>query len=91
MLCCSRSFLLAKCLNCVPTPNLVFLVNLSPLMLATESFRRRLGIAMGQRGAGWTDTSQEAMDSAAREHQERMAAKTAYLKVQILDALVGVQ
>ena len=54
-------------------------------MLATESFRRRLGIAMGQRGAGWTDTSQEAMDSAAREHQERMAAKTAYLKVQISD------
>ena len=40
---------------------------------------------MGQRGAGWTDTSQEAMDSAAREHQERMAAKTAYLKVQIPD------
>ena len=40
---------------------------------------------MGQRGAGWTDTSQEAMDSAAREHQERMAAKTAYLKVQITD------
>ena len=54
---------------------------------------------MGQRGAGWTDTSQEAMDSAAREHQvklvklksnirdwcpqERMAAKTAYLKVEI--------
>ena len=39
---------------------------------------------MGQRGAGWTDTSQDAMDSAAREHQERMAAKTAYLKVQII-------
>ena len=33
MLCCSRSFLLAKCLNCAPTPNLVFLVNLSPLCL----------------------------------------------------------
>ena len=50
---------------------------------------------MGQRGAGWTDTSQEAMDSAAREHQERMAAKTAYLKVQVwifnTHAVVGVQ
>ena len=63
----------------------MFLVNLLPLTLATEGFRRRFGIAMGQRGTGWTDTSQEAMDSAAREHQERMAAKTAYLKVQISD------
>ena len=57
---------------------------------------------MGQRGAGWTDTSQEAMDSAAREHQvkletpksklcdccpqERMAAKTAYLKVEFISS-----
>jgi len=40
---------------------------------------------MGQRGTGWTDTSQEAMDSAAREHQERMAAKTAYLKSLAVD------
>ena len=35
---------------------------------------------MGQRGAGWTDTSQEAMDSAAR-----MAAKTAYQKSLAVD------
>lgn len=40
---------------------------------------------MGQRGAGWTETSQEAMDAQAREYQERMAAKTAYLKSLAVD------
>ena len=71
------------CSCCKPT--LVFLVNLPPVDACNQKFQNRFGFAiMGQRGAGWTDTSQDAMDSAAREHQERMAAKTAYLKVQII-------
>ena len=35
---------------------------------------------MVARGNGWTDVSEEAMDSGNRDYQDRLSQKTAFLK-----------